>query len=41
MTIKDACIKTGTDILITAKDVAAGEETYLTCFRDHDKYMGT
>lgn len=40
-TIREACIKTGTDIMITAKDVAAGEETYFTCFREADNYFGT
>ena len=27
--------------MITAKDVAAGEETYFTCFYDNDQYIGT
>jgi len=41
ITIKQACIKTGTDIMITAKDVAAGEETYFTCFQENGNYIGT
>ncbi|HEX9020381.1 MAG TPA: patatin-like phospholipase family protein, partial [Nitrospirota bacterium] len=40
-TIQDACAKTAIDIMITAKDVAAGEETYFTCFRDGGTYHGT
>ncbi len=40
-TIQDACVKTGVDIMILAKDVAAGEETYFTCFRDGDDHIGT
>jgi predicted acylesterase/phospholipase RssA len=40
-TIQDACSKTGTDILITSKDVAAGEETYFTCFEHKGNYTGT
>jgi len=41
ITLKDACVKTGTDIMITSKDVAAGEETFFTCFHDNDRYIGT
>jgi hypothetical protein len=40
-TIADACAQTSTDILITGKDVAAGEETYFTCFQDNGIYEGT
>ena len=40
-TIRDACMKTDTDIMITSKDVAAGEETYFTCFKDGNDYLGT
>lgn len=40
-TILDACKRSGIDIMITSKDVAAGEETYFTCFKDNDKYIGT
>ena len=40
-TLQDASQNTGTDILITAKDVAAGEETYFTCFSNKDKFTGT
>jgi uncharacterized protein len=40
-TIQDACKTTGIDIMITSKDVAAGEETYFTCFQDGNEYLGT
>ncbi len=40
-TIQDACMKTGVDVMITSKDVAAGEETYFTCFKDGNNYLGT
>ena len=40
-TIQDACTKTGVDLMITSKDVAAGEETYFTCFKDGNNYLGT
>ena len=32
MTFKDACTKTGIDLMITSKDVAAGEETFFSYF---------
>lgn len=41
MTIRDACIKTGTDVMLTAKDVSAGEETYFTCFHGNGEFAGT
>jgi len=41
ITLKEACIKSGTDIMITSKDVSAGEETYFTCFHDDNGYYGT
>lgn len=34
LTLREAAMATDTDIVITAKDVAAGEETFFTCFRD-------
>lgn len=40
-TLKEVCAKTDTDLLITAKDVAAGEETFFTCFCDEGEYIGT
>lgn len=40
-TLKDVSAKTDTDLLITAKDVAAGEETFFTCFCDEGEYIGT
>jgi len=40
-TLQDVCSKTDTDLLITGKDVAAGEETFFTCFSDGANYTGT
>ena len=40
-TIEDVCRKTQTDLLITAKDVAEGEETFFSCFQDGDHFIGT
>ena len=40
-TIQDACMKSRLDVMITSKDVAAGEETYFTCFKDKNNYIGT
>jgi hypothetical protein len=40
-TLADACKQTGIDLMITAKDVAAGEETYFTCFDDGGTHTGT
>lgn len=34
MTLKDAVLKHQTDLLITAKDMAAGEETFFTAFQN-------
>lgn len=31
-TLQDVCLKSGTDLLITSKDVAEGEETFFSCF---------
>lgn len=35
-TLADACRHTGTDLLITSKDMAAGEETFFSCFLHED-----
>ena len=34
VTLRDACGKTGPDVLLLAKDVAEGEETYFSCLAD-------
>jgi len=39
-TIKDICKKTDTDLLITARDVTSGEETFFSCFKTQ-KFSGT
>ena len=42
MTLKDAAFTHNTDLLITAKDMAAGEETFFTAFRlAEDQFSGT
>lgn len=42
ITLREATSMHGTDILITAKDMAAGEETFFTAFRLSDnQYSGT
>jgi hypothetical protein len=41
MTLEQACEKTGTDILITAKDVTDNEETFFTCFNNNGLMKGT
>lgn len=40
-TLQDAVIATETDIMITAKDLAASEETFFSCFSRSDGYNGT
>ncbi len=43
-TLQKACKKSGIDLLITAKDVAAGEEVYFSCIANRGKkpaYIGT
>lgn len=40
-TLLNACKKSGIDLMITSKDVAAGEETFFTCFEHGGKYYGT
>lgn len=41
MTLQEVCAKSNIDLMITAKDVTAGEETFFTCFHDKDKFSGT
>lgn len=41
VTLKDICQQADLDILITAKDMAAGEETFFTCFKTPDGCKGT
>ena len=40
-TLKDFNASTGLDMLFTAKDLAAGEETFFTCFNIDGKIKGT
>jgi uncharacterized protein len=40
-TLADVCKRTGTDLMITAKDVTAGEETFFSCFEDNGIMLGT
>lgn len=41
-TLQDACSATDIDLLITSKDVAAGEETFFSCFKNKQgKWIGT
>jgi predicted acylesterase/phospholipase RssA len=42
ITLAEACDRTKTDLLITAKDMSAAEETFFTCFCEDDiRYAGT
>lgn len=42
VTLAQACgNKRNMDMLITSKDMAAGEETFFTCFRKGSKFIGT
>lgn len=42
MKLFEACKKTDLDLLITAKDVAAGEETFFACFKNNNNdFIGT
>ena len=41
ITLEETTLKTNTDLLITAKDLAAGEETYFTCFDHNETKKGT
>ena len=41
-TLQSACMQTGIDLVITTKDVSAGEETFFTCFKEADgTFSGT
>lgn len=41
-TLEDACKEVNLDCLLTAKDMAAGEETFFTCFKNKEgSYIGT
>ena len=40
ITLEQVCEKTDTDLLITAKDITASEETFFTCFKNGE-YHGT
>lgn len=39
-TLRQACAGAGVDLMITAKDVAAGEETFFTCFKSGTTWTG-
>jgi patatin-like phospholipase/acyl hydrolase len=42
VSLQDACSKTDIDLLITAQDIAAAEETFFTCFKQSDgSHYGT
>jgi hypothetical protein len=41
VTLQKACAESNIDLLITAKDVTAGEETFFTCFHHNDIFSGT
>lgn len=40
-TLSSLSLKSGLDIMITSKDIAAGEEAFFTCFNDNGKTTGT
>ncbi len=40
-TLENACAANGIDLMITSKDVAAGEETFFTCFSHGGNTSGT
>lgn len=40
-TLQNACGESGIDLMITSKDITAGEETFFTCFGNNDEYSGT
>lgn len=40
-TLQQTCTISNTDLLITSKDVAAGEETFFTCFQHNGEFFGT
>ena len=39
--LENLCHDTGLDILFTSKDMAAGEETFFTCFNNDNGFQGT
>lgn len=41
VSLAQACTESGIDLLITSKDVAAGEETFFSCFRHENQIYGT
>ncbi|HLP54733.1 MAG TPA: patatin-like phospholipase family protein [Fluviicola sp.] len=41
ITLQDACTNSEIDLLITSKDIAAGEETFFTCFQHNGHFSGT
>jgi len=41
VTLQQAAAKTGLDLLITARDMTAGEETFFTCFNRKGAFEGT
>ena len=40
-TLQSACSHSEIDLLITSKDISAGEETFFTCFQHNDQFSGT
>lgn len=40
-TLEDVCKETGIDLVLTAKDMSAGEETFFTCVNKDGNYIGT
>ncbi|MES2554615.1 MAG: patatin-like phospholipase family protein [Bacteroidota bacterium] len=40
-TLEKACTNSDIDLLITSKDITAGEETFFTCFQHNGKFSGT
>ncbi|ASS48485.1 MAG: hypothetical protein A3D31_08005 [Candidatus Fluviicola riflensis] len=41
ITLQAACTNSEIDLLITSKDITAGEETFFTCFQHNGKFSGT
>ncbi|MBI9034012.1 MAG: patatin-like phospholipase family protein, partial [Bacteroidales bacterium] len=40
-TLEDVCKESATDLMITSKDITAGEETFFTCFKGETEFFGT
>jgi hypothetical protein len=40
-TLEEVCKETGLDCVLTSKDMSAGEETFFTCIKNPDNYIGT